>query len=144
MSDRSAEATRGGADPQIERYRFGPAQGVPHPVAPYAHAVRAGPLLFVTGQLPVDAESGAVVDGGVHEQTDAVLGNLARVLEACGSSLRDVVMARAYLVSMDDYEAFNRAYEAWFADALPSRTCVAVSGLALQALVEVDVIAVCR
>jgi reactive intermediate/imine deaminase len=112
------------------------------PVAPYAHAVRVGSLWFVTGQLPIDPETDALVAGGITEQTDAVMRNLARVLELCGSTLANVVQARAYLTSMDLYAAFNDAYAAWFApDGLPARTCIGVTGLALGALVEVDVVA---
>jgi 2-iminobutanoate/2-iminopropanoate deaminase len=67
--------------------------------------------------------------------------NLARVLELCGSSLDDVVQVRAYLTSMDLYEDFNDTYAAWFPGELPARTCVAVVGLAVGALVEVDLVA---
>jgi reactive intermediate/imine deaminase len=99
-------------------------------------------LLFVTGQLPVDPATGALVGGGIRAQTDAVMGNLRRVLELCGASLAAVVQARAYLTSMELYDVFNEAYAPWFPSGLPARTCVAVSGLALGALVEVDVVAV--
>ena len=126
----------------IERHTFTPADGIPAPVAPYAHAVRAGPLLFVTGQLPLDPATGEVVGTAVAAQTDAVIGNLIRVLELCGASLADVVQTRAYLTSMDLYEEFNRAYGRHFGAGLPARTCVAVGGLARGALVEIDAVAV--
>src|SRR5690349_17019722 len=120
---------------------FGPADGVPEPVAPYSHAVMHGGLVNVTGQMPIDPATGAVVPGGIAEQTDAVMANLRRVLELCGSSLDAVLMARAYLTGMDLYPGFNAAYERWFDGPLPARTCVAVSGLAVGALVEVDFVA---
>jgi 2-iminobutanoate/2-iminopropanoate deaminase len=126
----------------IQRYTFGPADGIPVPVAPYAHAVRSGPLLFLTGQLPLDPATGDVVGAAVAEQTDAVIANLVRVLELCGASLADVVQTRAYLTSMDLYEEFNRAYGRHFGSGLPARTCVAVGGLARGALVEIDAVAV--
>ena len=100
-----------------------------------------GDTLYVTGQMPIDPSTGGLVDGGIVEQTDAVMGHLQRVLERCGSSLDAVVQARAFLTSMDLYADFNAAYTAWFAKPLPARTCVAVTGLALGALVEVDLIA---
>ncbi len=122
-------------------WTFGPADGLPEPIAPFSHAVAHGDTLYVTGQMPIDPSTGRLVDGGIVEQTDAVMGHLQRVLERCGSSLDAVVQARAFLTSMDLYADFNAAYTAWFAKPLPARTCVAVTGLALGALVEVDLIA---
>ncbi len=125
----------------VERFTFGPAQGVPAPVAPYAHATTCGGLLAVTGQMPIDPATGELVEGGVAEQTDQVMRNLARVLELCDATLAEVLHARAYLVSMDLFAPFNAAYEGWFMPGtLPARTCVAVSGLAVGALVEVDLL----
>jgi reactive intermediate/imine deaminase len=128
-------------DLAVERRTFGPADGVPEPVAPYAHAVQVGTLLFLTGQLPLDPLTGALAGGDVATQTDVVIANLASVLALCGASLRDVVQVRAYLTSMDLYDDFNAAYAPHFADGLPARTCIAVSGLARGALVEIDAIA---
>ena len=128
-------------DALIERRTFGPADGVPEPVAPYAHAVRAGPLLFLTGQLPLDPESGDLIGHGVAAQTDAVITNLVHVLECCGASLADVVQTRAYLTSMDLYEEFNTTYARHFTAGLPARTCTGVTGLARGALVEIDAVA---
>ncbi len=125
----------------VQRFTFGPEQGVPAPVAPYAHATAHGGLLAVTGQMPIDPASGALVSGGVAEQTNQVMRNLTRVLELCGATLAGVLHARAYLVSMELFAPFNAAYEGWFTPAtLPARTCVAVSGLAVGALVEVDLL----
>jgi reactive intermediate/imine deaminase len=120
---------------------FGPDDGIPAPVAPYSHAVRLGPQLFLTGQLPIDPATGGLVAGGIEEQTDAVMAHLQRVLTHCGASLGDAVQARAYLTSMELYEGFNRAYAKWFDGDLPARTCIGVTGLALGALVEVDLVA---
>lgn len=116
--------------------------GAPAPVAPYAHATAAGPLVFVTGQLPIDAETDAVVGADdVVAQTHQVMRNLVVVLERTGSSLDRVLMARAYLTDMGLYDAFNEAYATWFPGRLPSRTCVIVSGLARGCWVEIDLIA---
>jgi 2-iminobutanoate/2-iminopropanoate deaminase len=125
----------------IQSWTFGAADGVPDPVAPYAHVTEWNGTLHVTGQMPIDPAIGAVVGGGVGPQTDQVMRNLARCLELVGSSLDAVVQARAYITDMALYDGFNAAYARWFT-RLPSRTCVAVSGLAVGALVEVDLVAV--
>jgi reactive intermediate/imine deaminase len=124
----------------IHAWTFGPEDGVPPRVAPFSHATAVGEMLFVTGQMPTGLD-GALVAGGIEEQTDRVLTNLERVLDLLGGSMLDVVATRAYLRDWDDYERFNMTYERWFPDRLPSRTCVGVSGLAAGARVEVDLIA---
>jgi reactive intermediate/imine deaminase len=124
----------------IRSWTFGPGDGVPPPVGPFAHVTAAGESLHVTGQMPTGPD-GELVAGGIVEQTDQVMRNLTRVLELVGGGLRDVVQARAYLLDWGDYAAFNAAYAAWFGERLPSRTCVGVSGLAAGARVEVDLLA---
>lgn len=124
----------------IRSWTFGPGDGVPPLVAPFAHATAAGDTLYVTGQMPTGLD-GLLVDGPIAEQTDQVMRNLTRVLELVGGSLGDVVQARAYLVDWADYAAFNAAYARWFPNRLPSRTCVGTPGLAAGALVEVDLVA---
>jgi 2-iminobutanoate/2-iminopropanoate deaminase len=113
----------------------------PPPTAPYSHAVRAGDLLFVTGQLPADPGTGQLVGGTVAEQTHQVMRNLQAVLRGAGTGLERVVFARVYLVNFADYAAMNAVYASYFAPGrLPGRTCVGVTGLALGALVEIDLI----
>jgi 2-iminobutanoate/2-iminopropanoate deaminase len=126
----------------IESFTFGPAEGVPQPVAPFASATAYGELVFVTGQMPIDPATGAVVEGGIVAQTDQVMRNLGRVLELVGSGFDRVLSARAYLTDFDTYARFNEAYARWFPERLPSRTCVEVGALAVGALVEVDLVAV--
>jgi 2-iminobutanoate/2-iminopropanoate deaminase len=121
----------------IGAFTFTTQQGVPPAVAPFAHATAAGPTLYVTGQMPTDA-TGALVGDDIATQTDQVLSNLLRVTELCGGALMDVVQVRAYLTDWADYGAFNVAYSRWFPDRLPTRTCVGVSGLAVDARVEID------
>ena len=115
----------------------------PPPTAPYSHAVRAGDFLFVTGQLPTDPRTGdRVVAGGIEEQTHQVMRNLTTVLAGAGTGLDRVAFARVYLVNFADYPAMNRVYASYFAPGrLPGRTCVGVTGLALGALVEIDLVA---
>jgi reactive intermediate/imine deaminase len=126
---------------EIRCWTFGAEEGVPEPVAPYSHAVAYGDLLHVTGQLPIDPVTGELFGNGVKEQTDLVMAHLERVLRLCGSSLDGVVSVRVFLTSFDQYPDFNRAYERWFTPPLPARTCIGVTGLALGALVEIDLIA---
>ena len=128
----------------VRSLTFTPADGVPTPCAPFAHATLFNDLVFVTGQMPVDPATNELVPGGIVEQTDQVLTNLNRVLELSGSSLKAALQIRAYLLDFDDYDTFNRTYLRWFPDRLPSRTCVGVNGLALGALVELDVVAHCN
>lgn len=127
--------------PELHAWVLGAADGVPDAIAPFSQAVQCGGVLHVTGQMPIDPATGALVPGGVREQTDAVMTNLERVLQRCGTTLDAVVSVRAYLTSFDDYAAFNAAYAAWFRPPFPARTCIGVSGLALGALVEIDLIA---
>jgi 2-iminobutanoate/2-iminopropanoate deaminase len=114
----------------------------PPPSAPYSHAVRAGEFLFVTGQLPADPATGRLVAGTIVEQTHQVMRNLRTVLQGAGTGLDRVAFARVYLVSFADYAAMNEVYASYFpAGRLPARTCVGVTGLALGALVEIDLVA---
>lgn len=115
----------------------------PDRVAPFSHAVRAGDYLFVTGQMPTLPGGGMVlVEGGVAEQTQQVLANLRTVCEGCGADIARTVFARVYLTQFDrDYAAMNAEWEAYFRPTgLPARTCVGVTGLAVGALVEVDLV----
>ena len=113
----------------------------PPPTAPYSHAVRAGEFLFVTGQLPADPATGRVVEGGITAQTHQVMRNLQAVLSGAGSSLSRVAFARVYLVNFADYAAMNAVYASYFAPLrFPGRTCIGVTGLALGALVEIDLV----
>jgi reactive intermediate/imine deaminase len=116
----------------------------PTPVAPFSHAVEAAGWVFVTGQMPTDAEDDAApLPEGVEAQTRKVMENLTLVLEGLGLGLEHVVAARVFLTRFkEDYAAMNRTYAAYFPpERLPARTCVGVTGLARDALVEIDLIA---
>jgi len=120
------------------------ASDAPTPVAPFSHAVRAGQYLFVTGQMPtIPGQGMTLVEGGIESQTSRVMENLKIVLATEGLELDRVVMARVYLTHFQrDYAAMNAVYESFFAPGKrPARTCVGVTGLALDALVEIDLIA---
>ena len=118
-----------------------PAAPPPPPTAAYSHAVRAGELLFVTGQLGVDPKSNTLVPGGTVAQTRQVMENLKTVLAGAGTSLDRAVMVRVYLTDFTDYTGMNAEYARHFApDRLPARTTVGVTALALGAAVEIDLI----
>ena len=119
---------------------FPASAGVPPQVGPFSHAVQFGNLLFVTGQMPTDPATGRLVAGGLVEQTRQVMANLQAVVRAAGAELDDTLMVRAYLTDFGDFDEFNAEYRTWFDDPLPSRTCVGVTGLAVGALVEVDLV----
>jgi 2-iminobutanoate/2-iminopropanoate deaminase len=122
-------------------FSFTPAEGVPPAVGPFSHATQWGDLLFITGQMPTDPATGAIVAGDVVAQATQVRRNLEAVLAQFGLTLDDALMVRVYLTDFADYAAFNAAYAGWFGAALPSRTCVGVTGLAVGAVVEIDLIA---
>lgn len=118
--------------------------GAPQPVAPFSHAVRVGPWLFVTGQMPTwPDDDQRPLPEGVEAQTRRVMDNLAIVLGGLGLDLSHVLSARAYLTHFEtDYAAFNAVYRSYFAPGrLPARTCIGVTALARSALVEVDFLA---
>ncbi len=117
--------------------------GGPRPVAPFSHAVESDGFVFVTGQMPDTPATPGVLPDGIVAQTRAVMANLATVLGGLGLGFGQVVMARVYLTEFKrDYAAMNDTYRGYFAaGALPARTCVGVTGLAYDALVEIDLIA---
>jgi 2-iminobutanoate/2-iminopropanoate deaminase len=123
-----------------QSFSFTPAHGVPPQVGPFSHATRFGNLLYVTGQMPTDPATGKIVEGDVVAQAEQVRRNLEAVLAQFSLTLDDALMVRVYLTSFEDYAAFNAAYENWFRASLPSRTCVGVTGLAVGAVVEIDLI----
>jgi len=116
--------------------------GAPKAIGPYSQALVAGNLVFCSGQIPVDPESGTLVAGEIDVQTDRVLENLAAVLSAAGSDLSRVVKTTVYLRDLKGFAAMNRAYEKHFGHHRPARATVEVTGLPADAGIEVDCIAV--
>ncbi|WAC29580.1 RidA family protein [Ancylobacter sp. SL191] len=118
--------------------------GAPTPVAPFSHAVESDGWVFITGQMPTwpDDDSRPLPEG-VEAQTRRVMDNLVIVLDGLGLDLSHVVQARVYLTEFQrDYPAMNAAYASYFpTDRRPARTCVGVTGLAREALVEIDLVA---
>jgi 2-iminobutanoate/2-iminopropanoate deaminase len=118
--------------------------GGPRPVAPFSHAVETDGFVFVTGQMPDTPDAPGVLPDGIVAQTSSVMENLKVVLAGLKLGLEHVVMARIYLTHFkQDYAAMNEIYRSYFpSDRLPARTCVGVTGLAYDALIEIDL--VCR
>ena len=112
----------------------------PAAIGPYSQAVKANGLIFTSGQIALDPATGAVVAGGIREQTARICENLRAVLEAAGSSLEKVVKTTCFLADMNDFAAFNEVYGSYFT-AKPARSCVAVKALPKGVLAEVEVIA---
>jgi len=117
------------------------AAGAPAAVGPYSHAVRAGALVYLSGQTPIDPATGGLVPGDVAVQAERVFANLAAVLEAAGATFDDVVKVNVYLTDMADFAAVNAVYARTFAEPFPARTTVAVAGLPLGARVEIEAVA---
>jgi 2-iminobutanoate/2-iminopropanoate deaminase len=117
--------------------------GGPKPVAPFSHAVETDGFVLVTGQMPDTPEAPGMLPDGIVAQTHAVMANLKKVLAGVGLGFEHVAMARIYLTEFKrDYAAMNDTYRSYFAaDRLPARTCVGVTGLAYDALIEIDLIA---
>ena len=113
----------------------------PAAVGPYSQAVRAGGLVFASGQIALDPATGELAGQTAAEQTRQVMTNLAAVLAAAGASLGDVVKTTIYLVDMAEYPQVNEAYAAFFPGDPPARATVAVAALPKGALVEIDAIA---
>lgn len=116
----------------------------PDPVGPYCQAIRSEGLLFLSGQIPLDPRSGALVEGVIEAQTRQVLDNLRAVLEAGDSSLDRVVKTTVYLVDLSLFPQVNAVYADYFsAEPAPARATVQVAALPLGAQIEVDAIARC-
>lgn len=107
---------------------------------PFSPGAYAGDLLYLSGQVGLDPQTGALAEGGAKAQTAQALANIAATLETAGKTLGDVVKANIYITDMDDYAAMNEAYAAAFEKPYPARTCVAVAALPLGAKVEIEVI----
>lgn len=112
----------------------------PKAIGPYSQAVVVGNLIFTSGQIPLNPETGVLMGNDIKEQTHRVCQNLKAVLEASGSSLENTVKTVCYLSDMTNFSEFNEVYAQYFTQK-PARSCVAVKELPKGALVEVDVVA---
>ena len=117
------------------------AVGAPEAAGPYSHAVRAGGLIFLSGQTPVDPETRKLVEGDIGAQTRRCLDNLALVAAAAGATLEnDAVRCGIYVTDISTFKDVNAAYGGYFGDAPPARSTIGVAALPLGAEVEIDAI----
>ena len=114
----------------------------PLPVGPYNQAVRMGDTIYTAGQIPLDARSNQVIEGGITEQTELVIQHLKSILAAAGSSLEKSVKATVFLKDMNDFVAMNSVYARHFkAETAPARSTIQVSRLPKDVLVEIELVA---
>jgi 2-iminobutanoate/2-iminopropanoate deaminase len=114
----------------------------PRAIGPYSQAVRAGNLVFASGQIPIDPATGQFVPGGIAEQTEQVLHNLTAVFAAAGVGMDQVIKTTVFLADMDDFTAMNEAYGSFFGEEPPARATVQAARLPRDARVEIEAIAV--
>ena len=113
----------------------------PNAVGPYSQAVVSGDHVFLSGQTPIDPDTGSLIEGSIAEQTQRCFDNLAAVLEAAGLGFGDVVKVNVYLTEMADFGEMNGVYARQFEEPFPARTTVAVAALPLGARVEIELVA---
>lgn len=112
----------------------------PQAIGPYSQAIISGDLIFVSGQLPINPDTGLISATDITTQTEQVIKNIAAILESAGSSLDKVVKTTCYITNMLDFRAFNEVYAEYFTKS-PARACVEVSKLPKSSLVEIETIA---
>jgi 2-iminobutanoate/2-iminopropanoate deaminase len=117
------------------------AQDAPAAIGPYSQAIRAGGLVFLSGQLPVDPASGQIIDGDIGAMTRQIFANISAVLAAAGSSLASVVKVTVFLADMGDFAAMNAAYAEFLSADPPARSTVQVARLPKDARIEIEVVA---
>ena len=114
----------------------------PQAIGPYSQAVRAGQLLFISGQIPIDPATGNLIAGDIAAMTHRVFANIREILAAAGASLDQVVRTTVFLADMNDFAAMNEVYATYFSQPAPARSTVQAARLPKDARVEIDVIAI--
>jgi len=113
----------------------------PQAVGPYSQAIRYDNMLYLSGQIGLDSNTGALVSDDVTSQAVQVMCNLEAVLNAAGATIPDIIKVGIYLTDMDDFPVLNQLYAAWLGEHRPVRATVAVAALPLNARIEMDLIA---
>lgn len=114
----------------------------PQAIGPYCQAVKANGFLFLSGQIPLDPFTGQIVYGGIETQTSQVMNNIKAILDSEGLSFHNVVKTTVFIKDLNDFAKMNKIYGDYFGEEPPARSCVEVSRLPKDVLVEVEVIAV--
>jgi 2-iminobutanoate/2-iminopropanoate deaminase len=117
-------------------------ENAPGAIGPYSQAVRAGNMIFLSGQIPIDPQTGQFVSDDVAEQTEQVMKNLSAVLAAAGASLNNVVKTTVFLADMNDFTAMNEVYGRYFSENKPARATVQAARLPRDARIEIECIAI--
>ena len=118
------------------------APDAPKAMGAYSPAIKAGNLLFISGQIPVDPTTGNLIQGDIAAQADQVMRNLTALLRAAGASFTNVVRTTVYLADMDDFAGMNEVYSRYIVDPPPARATVQVARLPRDVKIEIDAIAV--
>ena len=118
------------------------ARGAPMAIGPYSPAIRAGNLLFLSGQIPIDPASGVLVEGDIAAQTEQVMRNICALLDAAGAGVEHLVRTTVFLADMNEFTAMNERYAKFLVDPPPARATVQVARLPRDVRVEIDAIAV--
>ena len=113
----------------------------PPAIGPYSQAIQIGDLLFVSGQVPIDPSTGAIVEGDIKAQAQQSLNNLKAILNAAGTNMGAVVKTTVFLADMNDFAAMNEVYAQFFQEPFPARSAVQVARLPKDAKVEIEAIA---
>ena len=113
----------------------------PQAIGPYSQAVRFNNLIFVSGQIPIEPETGKILKGNIKEQTRLILKNLSTILAAGGSSLNNILRTTIFLTDLENYPVVNETYAQYFNDFPPGRSTVQVAKLPMDAQIEIDAIA---
>jgi len=117
-------------------------KNAPAAIGPYSQAVEINGILYVSGQIPIDPETGKLVEGGIKEQTTRVLKNIGAILEEAGYTYHNVVKSTCMLASISDFREMNEVYATFYTENQPSRAAFAVKDLPMGALVEIETIAI--
>ncbi len=114
----------------------------PAAIGPYSQAVEAGGMLFISGQIPINPETGKVIEGNITEQTEQVMKNIGAILEKAGYGFSDVIKSTCLLSDMGNFKAMNEVYGKYYPEDPPARAAFAVKELPLGVLIEIETIAV--
>ncbi len=114
----------------------------PAAIGPYSQAIEANGTVYISGQIPINPQTGKLIEGGIKEQTDQVLKNIGVILEAAGCSYQNVVKSTCLLANMDDFKDMNEVYAQYYSENPPARAAYGVVKLPLGALIEIETIAI--
>ena len=116
---------------------------IPAAIGPYSPALRVGKLMFISGQIPIDPESGNLVKGDIQKQARQILTNLKTLLDVYSLTLKNIVKTTVFLKDMNNFSEFNKVYAQYFTEEFPARSCIEVARLPKDAEIEIEAVAIC-